>query len=53
MSLKREELDQLGAVALKAVKSIDQTLTVSQLCKVFSRLYCKLLKDKKLQQETT
>lgn len=39
MKLTREEMDQLVAVAIKAIKEIDPTLQPTHLRKIFSRAY--------------
>lgn len=51
MKLTRKEQDELGAVALRAVKEIDPTLTSKHLQKIIGRLYSKLLRDNKLYHE--
>lgn len=47
MKLSMVERDELVAVAIKAVKTIDNQLTPQDLCKVFSRAYNYCLKLKK------
>ena len=48
MKVKRVELDELGAVALKTIKELRPDLTGKQVQRVFGRLYSKLLKSNKL-----
>ena len=50
--LTRKEMDELGAVATRAVKLIDQQLTSTNLQKIFGRLYSKLLKNNKLDDNS-
>lgn len=47
----RLEYDELGAAALKTVKQLRPDLTKTETCRLFGRLYSKLLKNNKLQEK--
>jgi hypothetical protein len=50
MKYSRKELDDLGSVALRAIKEIDQEINKKYLTRVFGRLYNKLLKEYKSER---